>query len=171
MKRVILDTNIYGEIIEKQDTNLVLNNIPKCGIIIYSCDVIRNELRKISKGELALVSGKRKKLRSTILSLYHNLARKDLVVTKETLELAEMYYSIYSKLGGIKAREKIINDFIIVAVASRNNLDIVYSQDRQSMLSFLSARAYDFVNTVKKLRSPQFRSYEEFRHDISLLSP
>ena len=66
MKRVILDTNIYGRIIERDDADLVLNSIAKSGIIVYSCDVIRKELRKMSKEKITISYGKKRKLRSRI---------------------------------------------------------------------------------------------------------
>ena len=167
MKRVILDTNIYGRIIERDDADLVLNSIAKSGIIVYSCDVIRKELRKMSKEKITISYGKKRKLRSLILGLYHSLVKRNLPVTEEIMDTAGLYYSTYMKLGGVISRDKIMNDFIIVSHASRNNLDIIYSDDTDTMLSFLSIKSYEIVNTIKKLRTPRFKKYGDFKNDIS----
>lgn len=167
MKRVILDTNIYGRIIGMDDTDLVLASIAKSGIVVCSCDVIRKELRKMSKERITISYGKKRKLRSLILGLYHNLVKRDLPVTEEVIGIAGLYYSTYMKLGGMISRNKIMNDFIIVSLASKNNLDIVYSDDSDTMLSYLSIKSYDIVNAIKKLRTPQFKKYGDFKNDIS----
>ena len=166
MKRVILDTNIYGEIIERDDIDLVLNNISKSNLVIYGCDIITKELRKISKEKVTISAGKKKKLRSIILSVYHSLAKKDLAITQEIMEIADLFYITYIKLGGSISREKIFSDFIIVALASKNGLDIVYSSDNQTMMSYLSMRTYDVVNTIRKLKTPNFKNYGEFKNEI-----
>lgn len=95
MKREILDSNIYGKIIEVKDMDFVLNNLPKSGIIIYGVDVIRKELRDTPK-------------------------------------------------------EK-----------------IVVAEDNKTMLSTESIKSYELVNSIKKLATPKFKSYEEFKNEIS----
>ena len=50
MKREILDSNIYGKIIEKMDINFVLDKLPSSNIIIYGRDAIKSyELVNIIK--------------------------------------------------------------------------------------------------------------------------
>ena len=136
MKRVILDTNIYGKIIENEDTDFILNNIAKSGIIVYSCDAITKELRRVSKEKITISKGKKRKLRSLILGLYHSIVKKDLHLTEEILNIANLYHVIYRKLGGIIPKDSIITDFII-------------------------------VNSIKKLNTPKFRKYGDFKNEIS----
>jgi len=149
------------------DVDLVMNNIAKSGIVVYSCDIIKKELRKMSKERITISYGKKRKLRSLILGLYHSLVKRNLPVTEEILDTAGLYHSTYMKLGGMISGDKIMNDFIIVSLASSNNLDIVYSDDADTMLSFLSIKSYDIVNAIKKLRTPQFKKYGDFKNDIS----
>jgi len=168
VKRILLDTNIYGKIIEQNDLDFVLENIAKSGIIVYGCDVIAKELRKVSKDKVTISGGKKKRLRNLILGLYHALVKKSLIVTDETYEIANLYYATYKKLGGATSEEKLFTDFVIVALASRNNLDIVYSADTETMLSYLSLKTYDIVNTIRKIRTPNFKKYGDFKNEIKM---
>lgn len=59
-----------------------------------------------------------------------------------------------------------INDFIIVACASKNNLDIVVSNDNVTMLTENAIRAYDDVNKIISLKTPKFIDYKEFKEII-----
>lgn len=67
MKRVLLDTNIYGRIVERQQEERVkesLGNSPD--IIVYGFDVVRKELRATSR---KIRFGK-KSVRIALLTLY-----------------------------------------------------------------------------------------------------
>ena len=106
MKREILDTNIYGKILDKGDVDFVLNNLPKSNIIIYGSDIIRKELRDTPKEKIIIAENKKVKIRILLLNLY---------------------------------------DFI--------NADAI--------------KSYELVNSIKKLKTPNFKSYEEFKNAIS----
>lgn len=166
MKRVILDTNIYGEIIKEGDVGLVLNSLPKTDFVVYGSQVIRLELRDVSKKKLTVSEGRKRKLRTIILSLYDSIVRKDLEVTTEIVRIAKSYYSTFKSLGGTTSQDKILNDFIIVALAAKNNLDIIYSLDKETMVSELSRKSYRIVNEILRLRTPDFKKYGDFKNDI-----
>ena len=70
MKRAILDTNIYGKIIEKMDIDFVLDNLQKSSIIIYGSDVIRKELRDTPKEKIMITENKKIKIRLLLLTVY-----------------------------------------------------------------------------------------------------
>ena len=157
MKKVIFDTNIYGNIIIDEKSELSKNKLNQ--FIIYGNKVIKNELRNAPKKK----DKYSKNLRMDLLRLYDDLVKHDLKITKEVIELAENYYRIYKEFKGYIQYKKIINDFIIVACASLYKLDIVISSDEKSMLSINAVRAYNIVNEIKKLRTPDFINYEKFK--------
>ena len=103
-----------------------------------------------------------------LLNIYDFIVKNHQLKTTDNIkELAEMYYIVYKKIGGFKARNEIINDFIIVATATLNRLDVVYSEDNKTMLGKDAIKSYDLINSIKKLRTPRFKSYEEFKNEIS----
>jgi len=120
MKRVILDTNIYGRMVEKREEERIRELIGKRpDIIIYGFDVVRKELRAAS--QQMRIDGKR--LRLILLGIYDHLTERHMFdTTKLTKKLAEDYYAIYSRIGGIVSKNEIINDFLIVACASIHQL-------------------------------------------------
>ena len=160
MKRVILDTNIYGRMVEKREEERIRELIGKRpDIIIYGFDVVRKELRAAS--QQMRIDGKR--LRLILLGIYDHLTERHMFdTTKLTKKLAEDYYAIYSRIGGIVSKNEIINDFLIVACASIHELDIVVSEDKETMLSTEALTAYDIVNRLKQYRLPAFINYETF---------
>ncbi len=166
MKRVILDTNIYGEIIRDDAVNYVLDNISKSNIIIYGASLIRKELRDVPKKEVVASEGRKMKLRNIVLSLYHSLAKKDLDITQEIANIAKNYMNTYRTIGGITSAKRLMDDFLLVALAAKYNLDIVYSSDRETMVSDLARKSYDIVNKILGLRTPIFRTYGDFKNDI-----
>ncbi|MBI2076323.1 MAG: hypothetical protein HYT72_03700 [Candidatus Aenigmarchaeota archaeon] len=165
MKRVILDTNIYGRIIERKEEEEIQNALRKRkDVIIYGFDVVRKELRGLS-GE-SLIG--RRKLRILLLTLYDTIARTHIFLTTSLInQLAEDYYSTYRHVGGNKSKDKIFNDFLIIACASLHELDIVVSEDNKTMFSNEATSAYRIVNNLRKYRMPEFISYQNFRRLFS----
>lgn len=165
MKRVILDTNIYGRIIERKEEEEIQIALEKRkDIIIYGFDVVRKELRDLS-GESLI--GK-KSLRILLLTLYDRISRTHIFLTTSLVkQLAEDYYSTYRQVGGHRSKDKIFNDFLIIACASLHELDIVVSEDNKTMFSNEATSAYKIVNNLRKYRMPEFISYEKFRRLFS----
>ncbi len=78
MKRVILDTNIYGRIIERKEEEEIQRSLEKRkDVVICGFDAVRKELRDLS-GETFI--GKRK-LRILLLTLYNRIARTHIYLT------------------------------------------------------------------------------------------
>ena len=168
MKRELLDSNIYGKIIENMDIDFVLNKLPNSSIIVYGSDIIRKELRDTPKEKIMVSQNKKIKIRILLLSLYDFIVKSHQLKTTDAVkEIAEAYYIAYKKFGGSKVRDEIINDFIIVSTAAINRLDVVYSEDNKTMLNKDATKSYELVNSIKKLKTPQFKSYEEFKNEIS----
>ena len=54
-------------------------------------------------------------------------------------------------------------DFLIIAVASLNSVDIVVSSDKRTMLSDLSKKVYGEINRINSLRTPKLLEYKKFK--------
>lgn|SRR3989338_1547412 len=142
MKRIILDTNIYGLIVIDKDRLKIINNILNDSEIkICGSGVIRKELRNTPKG---LVDGIN--LRNDLLRLFDQLTRYSYEITPEMRKMAENYLIIYGKLGGRASKQDVMNDFLIVACASSHDMDI--------------------VNSLLKKKTPNFINYKNFREMI-----
>lgn len=165
MKRVILDTNIYGIIAEKENIeefHNVLEN--KKSVIIYGFDIVRKELRRVPKN--IIIKGHN--FRVLLLNLYDRVTRNHaLHKTKLIEQLATDYYSTYVKLFGHTPKDKILDDFLIVACASINGLDVVVSEDSKTMLSSYAKKTYNIVNSLRGHATPDFLNYSEFRRLFS----
>ncbi len=162
MKRVLLDTNIYGEMaVDKDLFKLRQAYKIKRIAVVYGFPLIRKELKATPRTK----SYHGGNLRIAMLSLYDEfIAYHKLRVDEEKLHsIALKYYEMYMKLGGNKSKDVLLKDFIIVACASQNNMDIVVSNDDASMLSELSLKAYQLVNKILELTNPNFIGYEEFK--------
>ena len=158
MKRFLLDTNIYGELILDSDFVKIKTEIAEKAVI-HGFKVIRDELRDVPKK----IKLNRNNLRIGLLHIYDELISKSYPLTAEIGKLSNDYYKIYRKLGGSKEQGKIIDDFLIVACAAIHQIDIVVSEDNKSMLVENALKAYDLVNALKKKRTPKFIGYLEFK--------
>jgi len=166
MKRVILDTNIYGRIIERREEETAISLMQsRHDVLIYGFDVIRKEIRQTPK--MALVSGRN--LRTVLLRLYDSIvATRFYFTTSAVGQIAEDYYVAYRNLGGKCDKKEIINDFLIVACASIHELDLVASDDDRTLKDGFSTKACKIVNDLKMYRTPQFYSYEVAQNFSSL---
>ena len=164
MKRVLLDTNIYGRIVEKREEGEVKVLIEKRPDILgYGLDVVRKELRDVSKE-----SREKRRLRITLLALYDGITKAHIYLTTAAIrQLACEYYKAYQRLGGTKTEKEIANDFLIVSCASIHEMDVVASENRKTMLSKEARMAYDIVNALRNYRTPVFTNYQQFRRLFS----
>ena len=162
MKRVLLDTNVYGKLIlDKAVAKDLLDLIP-ASLLIYGSEVVRAELRNVSKKEK--VEDKSKRM--LLLNLYDTLTQEEDRTYRTTsfIELlALQYFDEYSKLKGKKGYEELRKDFVIIATASIHGLDVVVSNDTKTMLSDEAKTAYENVNEKNQLRTPQLLVYEELK--------
>ena len=145
MKRVLLDTNIYGFIVVDPDRRIIHESIHAMSdILLYGFAVIREDL----------------------LRAYDELVKKSYDKTPAMERLSEQYYQLYAEMGGTSPKSKLINDFLIIACASLKDLDIVVSNDEKTMLNELAVKAYVSVNKLNNIQLPHFISYEEFKHAL-----
>jgi len=165
MKRVILDTNIYGRIVDMEQVEEVRELAEKRrDIIIYGFDIIRKELRNTPR-DMTIGKGK---YRMVLLTLYGKITKeRSFPMSDSVRNLAEDYMKTYKTLFGA-VNEKLWNDFLIVACAAIHGLDVVVSDDNNTMMSDYSIKTYGTVNSIKKLKTPQFVGYSEFRRSILL---
>jgi hypothetical protein len=162
MRRLLLDTNIYGEMVLDSEFFKIKENIPKKAII-HGFKVVRNELRDVP---LQLKIGK-KNMRIALLHIYDEIIKKSYGLTVDINDLANSYFEEYKKLGGSQAHDKMFNDFCVVACASIHKVDIVVSEDSKSMLVENALQAYKTINISKSIRTPEFIGYLEFKRWLS----
>lgn len=166
MKRVILDTSVYGELIKETEVAEALVRMVPINYVVYGTKIIRNELRDLSKD--AKLEGKSK--RSLLLRAYDTLVRKErhnLEITTMIEIIASEFYKQYRINGGSKSLKDMINDLRIVACASFYSLDIVVSNDEKSMLSPKAIKAYRSVCKEFRLHTPEFITYRKFKEMIT----
>jgi len=165
MMRIIMDTNIYGEIAKEKQIHEFLDRIgTQREFIFYGIrGIIRMEIRNTPSN----IKIWNRSLRILLLSLYDSIIKThELSLNADITFLADRYYDAYRELGGSKSKYLIINDFLIVATASFNNMDILVSNDNYTLLTENSIRAYSLINKTKKLKVPSFINYLEFKRRL-----
>lgn len=163
MKRILLDTNIYGLIAVDNERGKIILDIIKCGDVFYATRLIRQELRAVP--EYLKFNGRN--MRVDLLSLFDELIKSHICeITAEMKDAANNYNKAYKEFGGLKTKEEIINDFLIVACASFHNMDILVSSDEKTMSSENAQKAYSLVNNILKKRTPRFINYETFKKSL-----
>jgi len=161
--KYLLDANIYGEIVLDKEIRKVRENfeVLRNVVLAYGINaVIRQELKNTPKK----IKFEGKSLRNYLLVLYYNFTENhNLIVSSDAENIANSYYTTYRELGGSKSKSELYNDFIIVACASKNGMDIVVSQDDRSMRAENAIMAYKKVNASHRIRTPGFIDYKQFK--------
>ncbi len=164
MKRVLLDTNVYEHILRHFGEAELQRLFEQDLMVFYGTAIVRKELRGISATLKIAVDRRLRSLRIVLLNLYDALNGEHVYgITPEMELLAEKYFVAYRMAGGIKSKDEILADFIIVACAASKNLDIVISEDAKTLLSKNALSAYRLVNELDAKRTPEFISFEEFK--------
>ena len=165
MKRVLLDTSIYGELILDPEIDKIKEKLDKANsIFLYGNSYIRKELRNTAKKKK--IQGKN--LKVYLLNIYDAIVKDhNLNITNEMKNVAKGYYKIYRELGVSKSFREMSNDFMIVACASVHGLDIIVSKDNSTMMTENALRTYNIVNLIKSLKNINFIEYEKFRRLFS----
>lgn len=158
MKRLLLDTNIYGEMVFDTDY-LKIKNVFRKKVVIHGFKVVRNELRDVPKK----VKFEEKNLRIRLLHIYDEFVSKCYEVTPQMEKLSKDYYDGYHQFGGIRSYLDLKNDFLVVACASIHQIDVVVSEDNKSMLSENALKSFQLINSTQNLRTPEFIGYLEFK--------
>ena len=106
MKRVILDTNIYGLIVVDEDRGKIRNSVEKEKVVIvYGFPIIRKELRDTPKN----IRIKGANLRNDLLIVYDGLVKnQELKLTGNTEKLADDYFNDYREVGGHASKSVIM---------------------------------------------------------------
>ena len=162
-KRVLLDTNVYGLLIERGDARNLEILTEKGFLDVYGSEIIRKELRSVPKN----IKNEGRNFRIILLTLYDGIVKDSLRVTKFIEEVADQYFRTLQSLQP-NTNKEMIKDLIIVATASANEMDIVVSDYKKTMLSPNAIKAYEIVSKIRKLRMPEFVGYEKFTRLFSL---
>ena len=158
MKRLLLDTNIYGEMIFDAEYNSIKENIAK-KVVVHGFKVVRDELRDVPRS--SRISGRN--LRVALLHIYDEIVKKSYIVDSIVKDLAEKYYIQYKQIGGNHGHDKMIADFSVVACATIHQIDIVVSEDNKTMLIENALKAYNIINISIQKRTPNFIGYLDFK--------
>ena len=166
--KTLFDTNVYGKIIqERKDIALKERIDERKDVIIFGTQTIKTELRETPDKILDRIEEKQK-LKIRLLELYEFLVKEhNLEITGLVTYLANEYLNNCKEISKIN-KEKLKNDFLIVACASFYQLDIVVSEDNRTMLSAEALKAYKRVNSKERLRTPKFISLPEFERILNL---
>ena len=131
MKRLMLDTNIFGLLFADLDFHKLHHIIEEKKEVmkIYGLNLIRLELKGAPRRVIAGVN-------------------------------------VQASLGGGFTKEKLWNDFLIVACASVRDINIVVSEDNATMLNKIARNSYQKVNGSLGLRLPEFIGYKKFKNEL-----
>ncbi len=162
MKRVLLDSSVYGALIKDSDSVMRLDNHLGKDMVIYGNAVIRRELKDTPKH---IIYGKRK-VQILLLNLYDSLVRKphhDLQINFLVEQLAAVYAKECRQQRIAFSREELDHDMLIIACAVIHKLDIVVSDDERTMLSQALRMVYASVNNGLGLENPCLITYNTFK--------
>ena len=158
--RVLLDTNVYGYLLDQAEREWVDSLRGSDQFVFYGFKVIRQELRAIPRH---LLHGNRN-YRSLALGLYDHLVKERGFGLDSLVEaLAGEYARAYR---GRVSKQKLRNDFLVVACATLHRLDILVSDDEKTMLSGKAREAYREVNKRFAWPQPKFYTITEFRKRV-----
>ncbi len=162
MSRLLFDTSVYGKLLEDKEFKNYVARYTPYPLMICGSEIIRKELRNISKE--AKFEGRSKQI--LLLELYDMLVRRDKHTFRLTplVELiADKYYEEYKKAGGNLSKSSIINDFLIIASATIHSTDLVISADENTMLGENAVAAYKIANQNLQLTTPRLIPYKIFK--------
>ncbi len=168
MRRIMLDTSIYGELIKDKEIMLDIVKLIPNELVVYGNKIIRNELKNTPRN-IKEDKRSRRMLLLEIYDLFIMKERHNLKYNKIIEILSEDYFKEYKKQGGALSKLNIKNDFLIIAIATIHNLDIVVSKDEHSMLSEKSIKSYHITNNRYGLRNPNFEKYKDFKKRVMRL--
>ncbi len=163
MKRLLLDTNIYGLLATDSEFPKLYSMIleKREQFLIYGFVLIRKEL-KDAPGK----SHEGKNIRASLLHAYERMVSKEYPFTVLYKELAEEYYLVYHALGGSHPKEKLFPDSLIVACASAKQIPLVVSEDSATLGNEIALKAYSEVNLRRKISLPILIRYKKFKEMI-----
>ena len=171
-KTYILDTNVYGKLlIEEKGEELIEEIKTDKRLYVYGVNIIEKELEDIPSD----IKYRKGILKESIINIYESIIKKELKLVPLAKHLASEYYKEFDKLrksgkyyktlsAKVKKydKEDLKADFEIIAIASIENIDIVVSTDKRTMLSEIAEKTYNKVNKINELRTPQLLNYSEF---------
>ena len=172
-KTVIMDTNVYGELLIEEKSEEIISRIDKDdSLYIYGVDIISKELQDVPSDKKI----KGQVFKEVVTSTYKSLIDEELKTSPVARYIASQYYKKYNELRKSRKHQKSVrekelkyteedlkNDFLIIAIASLKNVDIIISADQRTMLSSIAKATYEIVNKGDDLRTPNFIDYFEFK--------
>lgn len=166
--KTLIDTSVYGKLIQEEKDILLKERIDeRKDIIVFGNQVIKKELQE-TPDKIPSRLEEKQKLKRRLLELYDFLIKDhELEITGLVTYLANEYLTICTEIPKVN-KEKLHNDFLIVACASFYGLDIVVSEDNRTMFSEEALKVYKKVNAKERLRVPKCISLVEFERILTL---
>ncbi len=171
--KIILDTNVYGEILVEENREELVKKIKEDkSSVIYGVDIIEEELSETPSE----IKYKGKELKKLLIDLFETISKEIINITPLAKYLAEDYFRRYKKLSKTKkyninkekySEKNLKIDFEILAIASLNSIDIVVSSDIRTMLSQISKDICKYINNQNKLRTPRLLDYKSFKENLA----
>lgn len=160
MKRLLLDTNIYGLLTVDPDLHLLHQEFEskKTELKIYGFSIIRKELKKVPKKVINGIN-----VQASLLRTYSYFVAKEYEIENKLKSIADEYYLAYLSQGGSLTKEDIYNDFLIVACASVKDINLVVSEDNATLSSEMFKKVYTEVNLNNNISLPVFIKYKHFK--------
>ena len=163
-ERILFDTSVYGKLIGEfpiEAKSFHLHSTLRKRFIVYSCNVIRAELRRAP--QLPTPTGA--DLRRSLLHLHDTIVRNQFSIDKEVDALAIAYFKRAKDIGSVKVQswDSMQNDLSILACATLQRLDVVFTNDLRTMLGRYVVSAVREVNQARGLTSPSLLPYEDLK--------
>lgn len=165
--KTLIDTSAYGKIIREEKDIVLKEKIDaRKDVVVFGNQVVKRELAE-TPAMIPTYLEEKEKLKRRLLELYEFLVKDhDLEITGLINYLAEEYLKCCKEISKV-SKEKLQNDFLIVACASFYSLDIVVSEDNRTMFSEEALKAYRKVNMKEQLRTPKCISLVEFERMLT----
>ena len=171
MRRLLLDTNIYGLIVERGEEEEFKVLVSKASAVVYGCSAVRKELRDTPKGRRKVTDHGTRNYRILLLQIYDDvIMNREIAIDEKTQELANKYLKRFSEITGKSVLDHLKIDFLLVASATLNKLDLIVSDDHKTLLSLDSMRAYNLVNELENLKTPILFPYKDAKVFLKRLS-
>ncbi len=155
MKKMIIDTNIYGLALERKEVANILVHIAdekqklEKRFSVLGFKVINDEIDAITNSEP----------RTRMKELYYAVISGEIRLTSYIESLALEYFK---ECKDEKAKIT-MEDCQIVASATAANVEFIVTDNRKTMRSPKALDAFTLINKNKKLRNPNIISFENLK--------
>ena len=151
MKRILLDTNIYGWALEKQGIADLLAFFAEKKqtkeIFVLGSEIINKEIN----------ANPYREARERMKELYQAVISGEIRLTESVESLANIYFNVCEE----KRIKITLEDCGIVSSASLAGVDVIITDNRSTMSNAKSIEIFDSINRKRKLKHFKFMNSDE----------